>query len=230
MLTDCGIRKILVFLFGLVAIFTGYPLESASHEMNEEGIQEESQETSESYVLPLSYDDDAPLLIIPVPQTFKLGYDGSSYPDVMYRQFIPCNENINYWSELITICQSTEMLDAHGFIRTFKSVMEDSQNLEAYPNYSSYIRCGTERGVKVGYYVSEHPSFNPHQIGIQAPRYMELLKVKTVQSEDRVWVIQYAVRYDPMTITDEQRDELIEKIHNFFRTCKVSSNVTGSPI
>jgi hypothetical protein len=222
--------KILVFLMGLALLLQNDPLRGTSKEENEEGIEEIAQESSESYVLPLSYEEDAALLVIPLPQHFKMAYNGSTYPDVLYLQFIPHNETINYWSELITICQSTELLDAHEFIKTFKNVIEETQSLESYPNYTSYIRCGLERGIKVGYYVSEHPSINPHQIGIQAPRYMELLKVKTVQAEDRVWVIQYALRYDPLTITDEQLDELVEKMHDFFKTCKVSSNVTGSPI
>ena len=219
-----------MFLLGLATLLMGYPQQGAAEESNEEGLEEMKEEPPESYVLPLSYDDDAPLLIIPVPQTFKLAYNGSTYPDVMYLQFVPYNENINYWSELITICQSTEMLDSHTFIRSFKSIMEESQSLESYTDYTSYIRCGLERGIKVGYYISEHPSFNPHQIGIAAPRYLEILKVKTVQGEDRVWVIQYAVRYDPATVSDEQRREFIDKIHRFFKTCKVSSNVTGSPV
>lgn len=221
--------RVFVFLFGLAVLLKGYPLQAAPEEQNEE-IEEMQQESCESYVLPLSYDEDPALLIIPVPQDFKMAYNGSSYPDVLYLQFIPHNETINYWSELITICQSTELLDAHEFIKTFKNVIEETQSLESYPNYTSYIRCGLERGIKVGYYVSEHPSINPHQIGIQAPRYMELLKVKTVQAEDRVWVIQYSLRYNPMTITEDQRDELVEKMHSFFKTCKVSANVTGSPI
>ncbi len=221
------IYRIFVFLFGLAAVIKGYPLLAVPEDQEEE-MEEMQQEVAESYVLPLSYDEDAALLVIPVPQNFKMAFNGSTYPDVLYLQFIPHQETLNYWSELITICQSSDLLDAHEFIKTFKNVIEETQSLESYPNYTSYIRCGLERGIKVGYYISEHPSINPHQIGIQAPRYMELLKVKTVQADDRVWVIQYALRYDPMAITDEQHDELFQKVHDFFKTCKVSANVTGS--
>src|ERR1700730_11181323 len=107
---------------------------------------DEALEPPDCYILPLSYDDDAPFLIIPIPETFKLGYNGSSYPDVMYLQFVPRKENVTYWTELITICQTTEMLDAHAFIRSFKSVMEESQVVESFSHYTSYIRCGSERG------------------------------------------------------------------------------------
>lgn len=218
------LRKLLI----LVCAFVGFPQGAFAEE--EEEIDEVTRDTPESYVLPLSYDEDAPILIIPIPHAFKLAFNGSTYPDVMYVQFVPHYENINYCSECITICQSTDILDAHAFIRTFKEAIEEAQTLEDSPNYTSYIRCGLERGIKVGYYVSEHPSINPHNRNIQAPRHIELLKVKTVQSEDRVWVIQYAAEYDPMTTSDDQRDELIDKIHGFFKTCKVSFNVTGSPL
>lgn len=223
------IRKACVFFVVFLSLIFLTELE-ALEDKKEEDCEEMVQDATHSYVLPLCYDEDPALLIIPIPLEFKLAYNGSSYPDVMYLQFVPHHENINYWSELITICQSTETLDAHMFIRSFKSVIEKTHILDSYPNYTSYIRCGSERGIRVGYYVSEHPVIDPHQIGIQAPRYTELLKVKTVQSEDRVWIIQYAVRYDPLTMPEEQRDHLIKKIHDFFRTCKVSSNVTGSPL
>lgn len=206
----------------------GYPQANAE-ESNEEGL-EEVEEVPDCYILPLSYDDDAPFLIIPIPEAFRLGYNGSSYPNVMYLQFVPRKENITYWTELITICQTTEMLDAHAFIRSFKAAMEESQVVETYSHYTSYIRCGTERGIKVGYYVSEHPSFDPHQIGIAVPRCLELLKVKTIQGDDRVWVIQYAVRYDPSEISDQEREELIDKVHSFFKKCKVSSTVAASSV
>src|SRR5690349_23786396 len=77
-------------------------------EEEEEELEEMSQDPPESYVLPLSYDEDAPILIIPIPHAFKLAFNGSTYPDIMYVQFVPHYENINYCSECITICQSTD--------------------------------------------------------------------------------------------------------------------------
>lgn len=218
------LSKIFIILLALMS----FCLQATADEDNENSLEEAMAEPPDCYILPLSYDEDAPLLIIPIPEGFRLSYNGSSYPDVMYLQFVPCKENSTYWTEMITLCQTTETLDAHEFIRSFKSVMEEARVVESYSQYTSYIRCGSERGVKVGYYVSEHPSFDPHKIGITAPPCLELLKVKTIQADDRVWVIQYVVRYDPEETSYEEREALIDKVHEFFKRCKVSSNFAGS--
>lgn len=222
--------KMCVFLLGICALVKGHPLQKNFEEADDEKMEETSPIHPESYVLPLSYDADAPLLVVPVPQSFQLANNGSSYPDVLFLEFVPQTQNMNYWSELITIGQSSEILDAHAFIKTFKMGLEELQLLDSYPNYTSYIRCGLERGIKVGYYISEHPSINPRQLGIHAPQYNEMLKVKTVQGEDRVWVIQYAIRYNAKIISDEQREKILDKIQTFFKSCKISSNVTPSSI
>src|ERR1700733_7814465 len=100
--------KMLVCIMGLPFLLAVSPLQSAIEDKNVEDLEEMPLDAPQSYILPLSYDEDPPLLIIPVPDELKLAYNGSSYPDVMYLQFIPQGENINYWSEMITICQSTE--------------------------------------------------------------------------------------------------------------------------
>jgi hypothetical protein len=222
--------KMFIFLFGLIALLKGYSLFAVGEDLVNIDMNKKSECHSESYILPLSYDEDPPLLVIPIPQSFRLAFDGSSYPDVMYLEFVPQDENIKYWSEQITICQSTEASDAHVFIKAFKSVMEETHSLHSYPNYTSYIRCALERGIKVGYYISEHPAMDLNRLGIQAPCYNEMIEVKIVQGEDRIWVIQYAMRYNARTLTNDQHEKMLDKIQSFFDTCKVSSNVTGSPI
>ena len=160
--------------------------------------------------------DEKNIIVFDIPSGFKLAYNASKDPSLLFWEFIPQGEDIDHWSKIITI-QSVESLPMDEF---FNALQSNLQPLSIHCNIA------IEGGIKTGYCTAELISKNP-QLPEESLDLNELLMVKAFETENRLWIAQYATRFDPKT-TSEQKQKIADEMNNFLKNCAVTPEILAS--
>jgi hypothetical protein len=177
-------------------------------------VQEKHPDFKKKITFPI---DGKNIIVFDIPTGFKLEYNSSKDPSLLFWEFIPQSEDIDHWSKIITI-QSVESLQIDEF---FSALESNLHPLSISCNFSS------ESGVKTGYCTVDLISKNPQKPELSLDL-NELLMVKAFETENRIWIAQYATRFDPKTITPEQRQKMVDEMNDFLKNCTVVPDILAS--
>ncbi|NGX26737.1 MAG: hypothetical protein K940chlam6_00662 [Chlamydiae bacterium] len=152
-------------------------------------------------------------LEIQIPPTFKLGHKESGRQTSS--EFIPKNEDINNWNEIVTVSQISECSE----LMTLMSTMQTQKGLSDSPAniLMNDIKFQKENDILTGLLTIDGPSFlvgeNVHK---QLEGTNEIVLTKAIEGKGEVWMVQYTIRYPKNKTKNKDKAKLIQKIENFF--------------
>jgi len=162
------------------------------------------------YNLPIGKIDGKNLALrFELPKRFIMGNFCPIRPYLI--EFIPFYEDINNWTEIITILEA-HTCDAHAFLQCFKEIRENK-----YPNEKichSELNFHEEKGIQVAPYLVDGWHADPATNLRPSKLDNEILLVYAVDSTVGVWTVQYAFKY-PKNLNRQEKKLLIEKLLKF---------------
>lgn len=139
--------------------------------------------------------------IIEVPEGFKIANAGAMTSNSMMAEHIPQNENINNWSEIMTVIL---VKNANNPLSLVNMAMKSCK--EEDPKAKTTVTNTLENGVPVIYGTMDQ--------ACKSTGYAEheLMGMKVVCNFENIWMVQYAVHYDPATTTEKQKEMIMQHI------------------
>lgn len=162
--------------------------------------------------------DSVTKLNVNLPSNFVFGFEDSSNEFFMF-EYIPKGEDLNGWTEIITISQyKMQNPRITDYIRNMAK-----QYSGTGADFSHEIR--KEKDLPVALTITDldavTPSMVPSLKGSRISQKKELVMTKIYQGDQSMSVVQYSIRYDTGKTTLTAKDELKNKMERFLNTCTI---------
>lgn len=176
-----------------------------------------AEEKKENLLLYTFDEANGRVLKIQIPSSYKKAFVDDRFDYLA--EYIPANETLESWSEMITIIISNTQ-------KPIKDIVSDALKNTQANNIPSLNKQSTSRliGDEEGYYYIEKlgEKFIDAGIFIPIPRINESLHTHIFKSKNEGFVVQYAVRHSK-EISKSDKNELFKKMEKFmFENCKIT--------
>lgn len=160
-------------------------------------------------------------LKIQIPSGYKKGIV-KEVNNAQIIEFVPEKDSFENWTRYICIQRILSPVDVYLWAYFTKN----SGHLETKPLLSTYDT-KTERDRKAAVLLFDRPGLILSEKGVKPTSLNEITIQKFVEGVDDAFVLEYSVRYDPETTSENEKQKLIQASKEFvgshFSLCDVNS-------
>jgi hypothetical protein len=144
-----------------------------------------------------------------IPADFVMAWEQPEKVLDIYDEFIPQGEDINDWSEIITVQKMEFEGNAAQFVKTMKSNFESATDKDAMLKSDVVLRD------EVGLYIFDGAYSAPMENFVPSATFNQMVIIKAAKATDgSLWDIQYAIKY-PKDISKADKAALTKKLWDF---------------
>lgn len=149
-------------------------------------------------------------LEIRVPSTFKLGF--KSGLDTNF-EYVPKNETIDDWNEIITVTHAKGYSDLLILI----SNMNEETRKTSYNSISHEATIKKENEILTGTLITDGGSFFVEgKLRERLDGINEINLTKAIEGINEIWMVQYTIRYLRKKTSKKNKEKIYQKIQSFF--------------